>query len=69
MSAKKMLKEIERRKKILNFLLLFLPPTCTIMVKLSQNLDYYIHRYQNHLAKKYLRKSLSTYNLLNKKAA
>ena len=38
---------------LLNFLLLFLPPTCILSVKLSQNLDLYIHKYQNFIAKKY----------------
>lgn len=69
MNTMKMLKEIERRKKILNFLLLFLPPTCTIMVKLSQNLDLYIHKYQSYLARKYNAKSLKHYNSLKENAA
>lgn len=53
MNSKRILKKIERRKMLLNFLLLFLTPTCILSVKLSQNLDLYIHKYQNFIAKKY----------------
>lgn len=51
MKLKKLKKKIERRKKLINLLLLFLPPTNKLMVHLSQDLDTYIVKYQKYLLK------------------
>lgn len=45
----KLINKIVRRKKIINFLLLFLTPSNIFMVKLSQNLDKHIAKYQCYL--------------------
>lgn len=48
-----LLKKINRRKKLLNYLLVYFSPTNRFMVMLSQNLDKYITIYQRSLAKRY----------------
>jgi len=50
MEIKKVIKMIKRRKKLINFLLLFLSPTNKFMVNLSQNLDKHIAIYQSYLS-------------------
>lgn len=49
-------KKINRRKILLNILLLFLSPNNKLMIKLSQNLDTYISLYQSYLSKNYFGK-------------
>ncbi|MGL4569801.1 MAG: hypothetical protein ACRCVJ_01905 [Clostridium sp.] len=57
MTAKKIRKKIKKRKFVMNLLLKFLKPTNKIMVKLSQNLDKDISRYQLILYKLHINKS------------
>lgn len=57
MTAKKIRKKIKKRKFVMNLLLKFLKPTNKIMVKLSQNLDKDISRYQLILYKLHIKKS------------
>lgn len=47
MRSKHLLSMIERRKKILNFLIKYLSPTNKIIVYLSQDLDKLIVEYQS----------------------
>lgn len=56
MKRRKLIKKIKIRKKLINFLLLFLSPTNKIMVTLSQNLDKHIARYQSYLSFRHKRK-------------
>lgn len=46
-------KKINRRKLLINFLLLFLSPTNIIMVKLSKDLDKFIFKYQETIYERY----------------
>lgn len=50
MSRKTLAKKIKRKKKILNFMLLFFSPTNKLMVYLSQDLDELVSKYQRILA-------------------
>ena len=50
MKRKKLIKKIKRRKNLMNFLLLFLTPSNIFMIKLSQNLDKHIAKYQSYLS-------------------
>lgn len=52
MSKKALAKKIKRRKKVLNFMLLFFSPTNKLMVFLSQNLDEHVSKYQLILARR-----------------
>ena len=63
MTAKKIRKKILKRKFIMNLLLKFLKPTNKLMVKLSQNLDKDISRYQMILYKLHVNKSKNSRNL------
>ncbi|AIY84870.1 MULTISPECIES: hypothetical protein [Clostridium] len=63
MTAKKIRKKILKRKFIMNLLLKFLKPTNKLMVKLSQNLDKDISRYQMILYKLHVNKTKNTRNL------
>ncbi|MDU1854222.1 MAG: hypothetical protein E6789_01780, partial [Clostridium baratii] len=56
-------KKILKRKFIMNLLLKFLKPTNKLMVKLSQNLDKDISRYQMILYKLHVNKTKNTRNL------
>lgn len=50
MSRKTLAKKIKRRKKVLNFMLLFFSPTNKLMIYLSQDLDQHVSKYQLFLA-------------------
>ncbi len=63
MTAKKIRKKILKRKFIMNLLLKFLKPTNKLMVKLSQNLDKDISRYQMILYKLHVNKTKNNRNL------
>lgn len=63
MTAKKIRKKILKRKFIINLLLKFLKPTNKLMVKLSQNLDKDISRYQMILYKLHVNKTKNNRNL------
>lgn len=63
MTAKKIRKKILKRRFIMNLLLKFLKPTNKLMVKLSQNLDKDISRYQMILYKLHVNKSKNSRNL------
>ena len=63
MTAKKIRKKILKRKFIMNLLLKFLKPTNKLMVKLSQNLDKDITRYQMILYKLHINKTKNNRNL------
>lgn len=52
MTIKDLRKKINRRKRLLNFLLLFFKGTNPLIVNLSQNLDKFIVMEQKFLAKK-----------------
>lgn len=56
MYRKKLTKQIKRRKNIINFLLLFLSPTNSLMIKLSKDLDKLVLIYQKNLYRRYTRK-------------
>lgn len=56
MSKRELSNQIKRRKKLINFLLIFLSPTNKIMVTLSQDLDKHIYRYQRYLSVRYKKK-------------
>ena len=57
MTNKKLKNKIKNRKKLLNFLLLFMKPTNYLMVCLSQDLDNYITLLQNRMYKKHCNKN------------
>lgn len=63
MTAKKIRKKILKRQFIMNLLLKFLKPTNKLMVKLSQNLDKDITRYQMILYKLHVNKTKNNRNL------
>lgn len=63
MTAKKIRRKILKRKFIMNLLLKFLKPTNKLMVKLSQNLDKDISRYQMILYKLHVNKSKNNRNI------
>lgn len=46
-------RKINRRKLLINFLLLFLSPTNIIMVTLSKNLDKFVYEYQKGIYTRY----------------
>lgn len=58
MYRRKLRKKIRRRKNLLNFLLLFLSPTNTLMIKLSSDLDKLVLTYQKNLYKRYLKRQV-----------
>lgn len=60
MKKKNVINQIKRRKKIINFLLLFFSPTNKLMVILSQNLDKHVALYQKYLAYNYSNKRTKT---------
>lgn len=49
MRLKKLEKQINRKKRLLNFLLLFFLPSNPLIVLLSQNLDKHLYEYQYYL--------------------
>ena len=53
MTNRKLKNKIKFRKKLLNFLLLFMKPTNCLMVYLSQDLDNYITLLQNRMYRKH----------------
>ena len=59
MTRRELSKQIKMRKKLINFLLLFLSPTNKFMVTLSQDLDNHIYKYQHHLSIKYRKNNRS----------
>ncbi|MBP1888942.1 hypothetical protein J2Z53_000521 [Clostridium moniliforme] len=56
MSIKKLNKRIKNRKLLLNILLKFISPSNKFIIKLSQNLDKDISRYQVFMYKLHLKK-------------
>lgn len=69
MTRKELKRKITRRKKALNFLLLFFKRTNPLIVALSQNLDYYIVKEQKILCKRTKTKTSQNYkNSLDKVA-
>lgn len=57
MTNRKLKNKIKFRKKLLNFLLLFMKPTNCIMVYLSQDLDNYITLLQNRMYRKHCKQN------------
>ncbi len=53
MNEKILLKQIARRKKLINFLIQYLSPTNFFMVIVSKNLDKLIFEYQKSLYSNY----------------
>lgn len=49
MNEKILLRQIARRKKLINFLIKYISPTNFLMVIMSQNLDKLISEYQKSL--------------------
>ncbi|MGL5615817.1 MAG: hypothetical protein ACRDD2_06225 [Sarcina sp.] len=69
MTRKELKRKITRRKRTLNFLLLFFKRTNPLIVSLSQNLDYYIVKEQEILCKRAKTKASKNYkNSLGKVA-
>lgn len=62
MYKKELTKQIKRRKMLLNLLMLYLPPTNKLMVKLSTDLDKLVYIYQRNLYKRYKDKNKYLHN-------
>jgi len=59
MYNKQLSRKIKTRKMILNFFLIYLPPTNKLMIKLSTDLDKLVYIYQRNLYKRYKNKNKS----------
>ncbi|MDS0525749.1 Spo0E family sporulation regulatory protein-aspartic acid phosphatase [Clostridium sp. SHJSY1] len=61
MNEEILLRQIARRKKIINFLIKYISPTNFLMVIMSKNLDKLISEYQKSLYLSYVEKSTFCY--------